>query len=124
VFDVGREPSGCCDLRGLLIWSESYERALKDAFQVQDDIAQSIASALSLALAGATHGVVGRTTNPEAHDLVLRGRYQLNPLHRVIAAAGSILLRERDQSRFYIRRRFGGVGFAQAVYDRVVTEPA
>jgi TolB-like protein len=36
---------------GLALWSETYERKLNDVFQVQEDIARSIAAALRLTLA-------------------------------------------------------------------------
>src|SRR6058998_1323370 len=58
-----------------------YERKTKDIFDVQDDIASSIAKALRLQLAGqaatlssAEHG----TDNLKAYDLYLRGRYFWN----------------------------------------------
>ncbi len=66
---------------GLAIWSDMYERKTKDIFDVQDDIAGSIAKALQLKLAGqaanlssADHG----TANLKAYDLYLRGRYFWN----------------------------------------------
>jgi TolB-like protein len=61
---------------GLSLWSESFEAEAKDAFAVQDQVARSVASALRLALSG--DAIVKRqpTSSPEAHDLVLRGRYQ------------------------------------------------
>ncbi len=61
---------------GLSLWSDSFDGELKDAFTVQDKIARAIASALSVALAGNTRLVTG-TTNTEAHDLVLRGRFEV-----------------------------------------------
>ena len=39
---------------GLALWSETYERELKDVFQVQEDIARAIAGALRLTLGGET----------------------------------------------------------------------
>jgi TolB-like protein/tRNA A-37 threonylcarbamoyl transferase component Bud32/tetratricopeptide (TPR) repeat protein len=61
---------------GHLLWSESYERELKDVFAVQDDITRSIVGALQVTLAGgaspseaSAHG----TTNLAAYDLYLRG---------------------------------------------------
>lgn len=62
---------------GLAIWSDSYEREVKDVFAVQDDISRSIAQALRVAMAPA---VVNREPNQgtadlQAYDLFLRGRY-------------------------------------------------
>ncbi|MDQ6888312.1 MAG: protein kinase [Gemmatimonadota bacterium] len=62
---------------GLALWSESYERELKDVFQVQDEIANAIVGALRLTLAtGAPpHWAGGGTESLEAHDLYLRARF-------------------------------------------------
>ncbi len=62
---------------GLALWSETYERELKDVFKVQDDIALAIVRALSLRLAGDdTARLAGpRTESFEAHDLYLKGRF-------------------------------------------------
>jgi serine/threonine-protein kinase len=75
---------------GLSLWSESYEREVTDAFAVQDDVARAIASALSVRLAGAPPASSHGTANPEAHDLVLRARYQISlytepSLHQAIS---------------------------------------
>ncbi len=62
---------------GLAIWSESYEREVKDVFAVQDDISHSIAEALRLAMSPAVKGAEKGhgTTDVQAYDLFLRGRY-------------------------------------------------
>lgn len=68
---------------GLALWSDKYERRAKDVFQVQDDIARSIADALKLKLgAGANATLVssssGGTKDLNAYDLYLRGIYFWN----------------------------------------------
>jgi serine/threonine-protein kinase len=68
---------------GLALWSDTYERRMKDVFQVQDDIAGSIAGALRVALAppsggkqpGAPVTALAGTEDLVAYDLYLRGRY-------------------------------------------------
>jgi serine/threonine-protein kinase len=61
---------------GLTLWSETYEREPKDVFAVQDDIARSIITALKGRLVDNMAGLGGRrSTNMEAHDLLLRARY-------------------------------------------------
>ncbi|MGI8842544.1 MAG: protein kinase domain-containing protein [Gemmatimonadaceae bacterium] len=63
---------------GSILWSETYDRDAKDAFQVQDEVARAIASALRVTLGdGQRRLAAQRTVNPEAHDLYLRGRYIL-----------------------------------------------
>jgi serine/threonine-protein kinase len=69
---------------GLTVWSDMFERDVKDVFQVQDDISSAIvaaispelsaaaaASATAVASAPADHG----TTDLQAYDLYLRGNY-------------------------------------------------
>jgi serine/threonine-protein kinase len=66
---------------GLVRWSESYEREVKDVFTVQDDITRSIVKELRVKLdpkaASAKAGHHG-TSDVEAYDLYLRGRYAWN----------------------------------------------
>ena len=83
---------------GLAIWSESYEREVKDVFAVQDDISRSIAQALRVAMAPAslTHAPNQGTTDVQAYDLYLRGRYSWyhRDLPRAIAYLGSATARD------------------------------
>ena len=65
---------------GLLLWSNSYEREVRDVFAVQDDITRDIVGALRVTLAGGatTASPIGTGTRDlEAYDLYLRGRYFL-----------------------------------------------
>jgi len=83
---------------GVVLWSDTYERAVKDVFAVQDDIAHAIVGALSLRLAGniATSTAAQRGTNDlEAYDLYLRG------LH-------------------LFRRRGPGVADARVMFERAI----
>ena len=61
---------------GFHLWSETYERELKDMFAIQDEITASIVNALKIKLAVALP--VHRKPNPEAYELNLKGRYFLN----------------------------------------------
>jgi len=57
------------------VWTQTYDRELKDIFAIQDEIAKSIGDALEVKLAGAPQpgrNSVG-TTNLKAYDLYLRG---------------------------------------------------
>ena len=57
-------------------WSDVYDRPLVDALQVQSDIANHVAEALSIRLGGGDEKRLeeGGTANPEAYDLVLKAR--------------------------------------------------
>ena len=61
---------------GFQLWSERYDRELKDIFDVQDEIAKAIAERLRVTLAGGKDDrlVEQATTNIEAYELYLKGR--------------------------------------------------
>lgn len=61
---------------GYHIWSQRFDRELRDIFAVQDEIAQSIVKALQLKIAPGPqeHLVDIRTQDPAAYDFYLRGR--------------------------------------------------
>jgi eukaryotic-like serine/threonine-protein kinase len=57
------------------LWSETYDRDLRDVFKVQDEIAGAVVSALQVKLApGQQAANLHRTSNPEAHNQYLLGR--------------------------------------------------
>jgi TolB-like protein len=60
---------------GFHLWSETYDRSLKDIFATQDEIAEAIAAALKLEL-GSPHRAdrSGRVTEPDIYDKYLRAR--------------------------------------------------
>jgi eukaryotic-like serine/threonine-protein kinase len=61
---------------GYQLWSERYDRELKDIFDVQEEIAKAIAERLRATLAGVKQDrlVEQGTTNVEAYQLYLKGR--------------------------------------------------
>ena len=59
---------------GYHLWSESYDRELRDVFDIQKEISRSIAGALRVSLGGSA-SAVGDTSNLEAYNLYLLGRY-------------------------------------------------
>jgi TolB-like protein/DNA-binding winged helix-turn-helix (wHTH) protein/Flp pilus assembly protein TadD len=63
---------------GLSLWSDTYDRDLKDIFAVEDDIAAAVSAALQPKLLGrqpATTPPASRPTNPEAYQAFLQARY-------------------------------------------------
>src|SRR5271156_763077 len=62
--------------RDFPVWAERYDRELKDVFEVQEEIARSIAQALRVNLSPQEEQVIARkpTENAEAYDYLLRGR--------------------------------------------------
>jgi adenylate cyclase len=65
---------------GYHLWSHQYDLPLSDVFQVQEDIAAAIASALLPRLNGGTTTVLARKPAPNAaaYNLYLRGRHLWN----------------------------------------------
>ena len=61
------------------LWSERYDREMRDVFDIQDEIAQAIVEKLKIKL-GTKSGqplVKRYTENPEAHSLYLKGNFHL-----------------------------------------------
>jgi non-specific serine/threonine protein kinase len=58
------------------VWSERYDREMKDVFEVQDEIAEKIAGALRITLSPQEQQALSAkpTENLQAYDLYLRGR--------------------------------------------------
>jgi non-specific serine/threonine protein kinase len=58
------------------LWSERYDREMKDVFEVQDEIARSIAEALRVTLSPQEQAALAAkpTQNLQAYDLYLRGK--------------------------------------------------
>jgi adenylate cyclase len=63
---------------GYHIWSETYDRQLEDVFAIQDELSRAIVDALKLRLATAQTDLVVPTTNMEAYNLYLKGRFFFN----------------------------------------------
>ena len=70
---------------GYQLWSDAYDRELKDVFGVQEDIARSIISALQVKLgARGSRALRARpTADIEAYDLYLKGRFAWNQRTRI-----------------------------------------
>jgi adenylate cyclase len=60
---------------GYHLWSETYERELKDVFTVQDEISRSIVNTLEVRLASSSRPTRPPPGNLETYDLYLQGRY-------------------------------------------------
>jgi adenylate cyclase len=61
---------------GCHLWSERYDRELKDVFAVQDEISRTIAAVLKVTLTAKESDALGKvpTTDLQAYDFYLRGR--------------------------------------------------
>jgi TolB-like protein/Tfp pilus assembly protein PilF len=65
---------------GFHLWSERFDRELKDIFDIQDEITLAVVDALKLRLLGDGRAKLLKryTDNPEAYSLYLRGRFYWN----------------------------------------------
>jgi TolB-like protein/class 3 adenylate cyclase len=65
---------------GFHVWSEKYDREMNDIFAIQDEIALSITEKLKIVLLKKDRELLTKThtTDPEAYDLYLKGRFFLN----------------------------------------------
>ena len=66
------------------LWSERYDREMKDVFEVQDEIARKIAEALRITLSPQEQEALAAkpTENLQAYDLYLRGKSYARRLTR------------------------------------------
>ena len=71
---------------GFTLWSERYDRKFDDIFHIQDDIARSVAAALSVTLGPKEEKegsvMLGGTRNIRAYDLYLSARALLGDVNR------------------------------------------
>jgi TolB-like protein/Tfp pilus assembly protein PilF len=67
---------------GSSLWADKFDAEMTDIFAVQDSIAERVARALAVRLAGGDKERLTKhhTENPEAYQLYLKGRYHLNRL--------------------------------------------
>ena len=64
---------------GYHLWSERFDRELRDVFEIQEEIAQAIVSALAVNLNPDQESVLKKQrANPEAYEFYLRGRTLLH----------------------------------------------
>jgi serine/threonine-protein kinase len=65
---------------GFQLWSERYDREMKDIFDVQDEISLAVVDALKVKLFGEEKAAVLKrhTRNAEAHEYYLRGLFHFN----------------------------------------------
>lgn len=65
---------------GVAMWSDTFDEKFTDVFEVQDNIARKVATALALHLSGDQQQRLTKrhTVNPDAYQLYLKGRFYWN----------------------------------------------
>jgi TolB-like protein/tetratricopeptide (TPR) repeat protein len=95
---------------GLERWSEAYDRPIGDTLNIQTDIAEKVAAALSVRLSSDPRTVLeaGGTTNPAAQDLLLQVDRDLafnkEGLERRIAILDGALALDPNYAQAYARK--------------------
>jgi adenylate cyclase len=79
---------------GYQLWSETYDRKLTDIFAIQDDITTRIVSALQVHLDEKAASTTSPQLDPEAYQIVLRGRFHWNERSPEGLAKAAELLQE------------------------------
>jgi eukaryotic-like serine/threonine-protein kinase len=80
---------------GYQVWSDTYERNVRDIFKVQDEISAAVVDAFKLRLNSPGPQLAERrTANPEAYDQYLRGKhlFQLGDYDGLLAAGDAYRL--------------------------------
>lgn len=89
---------------GFQVWSERYDRQMEDIFELQDDIARAITERLKVSLGA---GLRRSTSDLEAYELYLKGRYYWAQRPQGIGKAIEYFERAIDQDPNYARARAG-----------------
>jgi TolB-like protein/Flp pilus assembly protein TadD len=91
--------------RGLLLWSERYDRSLDDIFALQDDITRQIVSALAIRVTylEQEHALAKPTDNLNAYDYYLRARRNFQQFTR----SSNLRARELLERAIELDREYG-----------------
>jgi TolB-like protein len=89
---------------GFQVWSERYDRQMEDIFELQDDIARAITERLKVSL---TAGARRSTSNLQAYEFYLKGRYYWAQRPQGIGKAIEYFEGAIDKDANYARARAG-----------------
>lgn len=99
---------------GLVLWSDGFQREVKDAFAVQTEVATAIASALriTIGMEDSSRVFATQTTSPELYDRYLLGKYFVNQGAREGLEKGLGLFREVRARDSLYARAYSGIALA------------
>ena len=91
---------------GYYLWSETYDREMKDVFAIQEEISSAIVKTLSDKLASKAPELKSSARNLEAYNLYLKGRFHWNKrtgvgLHRSIQYFTDAIAVDQDFAMAY-----------------------
>ncbi|MEO8306662.1 MAG: protein kinase [Pseudomonadota bacterium] len=113
---------------GTVVWSETYNREIKDIFEMQEDVAGAVVEALKLRLLDGEHIPAGeRTANAQAYEQYLQGlKYQesssLDDMRRAIGAFETSVALDPKFATGYaqmalVASEIGGMTVDSAMYE-------
>ena len=102
------------DANGKLMWSKTFDSINKDNFALEDEITSAIASEVRVVLSPKTVASTraGRTVNPEAHDLFLRGQFEKNKVTSAGLKRAVIYFQQAIKLDSNYAQAYAGVAFA------------
>jgi serine/threonine protein kinase/tetratricopeptide (TPR) repeat protein len=108
---------------GVHLWSQSYDRDVKDIFQVQDDIAAAVVASLKIKLL-APGSDPHRSDNPEAYNQFLLARQfgrrgNLEDIERAVATYRQAIALDPNYAAAY-----AGLSFSQTAIANSTQDPA
>ena len=94
---------------GRQLWSQTYDRELKDIFAVQSEFAQAVTDSLEVKLLGGKSSMKSTTKNVEAHNSYLQGnayfeRRNVEALHKAIDFFDEAIRLDPDYALAYAQR--------------------
>ena len=99
-------------LTGFQLWSQTYDRQMKDVLTLQSDIATAVSAALKVKLlqSGSKGGEIGGTDNPQAFDVYLRAqrimrqRLSVETLTKAVAQFDEAIALDPQYANAYLGR--------------------
>ena len=112
---------------GMTLWSEVYERQVRDVFRVQDEVAQAVVGALRARLPNVSEAHDRQasspgTANPEAYDLYLRASYLLERRGSGVSKAVEYFERAIAEDSAFARA-YAGLSYALELTPNFVGTP-
>jgi serine/threonine-protein kinase len=108
-----------------VLWSERYDRGMKDVFAVQDEIARAVAGELKVKLSGSQKLTRAETQDPEAHTAYLQGLYLWNRRNAAGLRKATGLFAEAVRRDPAYAQAYGGMAMSYVVlpaYDDIDTD--
>ena len=108
---------------GFHLWSETYDRSLRDIFATQDEIAEAIADALKLELRSPHRADRSRReTTPDIYDKYLRARALFPIRNEVALRQAAAMLEEVIAADPQFAEAYAGLGLIYAVLPFYTTD--